>query len=79
MHVHVTPEGRPAGLLTETRRSLLRGPSGITGQGSRHGILKLKTPHPATESLCAAAMSTNRLINYKVKKVTSESRPFIVN
>ena len=62
--VHVTPEGRPAGLLTETRRSLLRGPSGITGQGSRHGILKLKTPHPATESLCARATSTNRLINY---------------
>ena len=56
--------GPPCWPLTETRCSLLRGPSGITGQGSRHGILKLKTPHPATESLCARATSTNRLINY---------------
>ena len=69
----------PCWPLTETQRSLLRAPGWITGQGSRHGTLGLKTPHPATESLCAAAMSTNRLINYKVKKVTSESRPFIVN
>ena len=69
----------PCWPLTETQRSLLRAPGWITGQGSRHGTLGLKTPHPAMESLCAAAMSTNRLINYKVKKVTSESRPFIVN
>ena len=79
MPLHVTPEGRPAGPVTETRCSLLRGPSGITGQGSRHGILKLKTPHPATESLCASVTSTNRLINYMVKKVTSIFLPFIVN
>ena len=45
----------PAGPLTETPRSLPRGPGGITGQGSRHGTLGLKTPHPATESPCAAA------------------------
>ena len=63
--------GPPCWPLTETRRSLLRGPGRITSQGSRHGTLELKTPHPATESLCGAAMSTNRLINYMVKKVTS--------
>ena len=69
MRVHVTPAGRPAGPLTETRRSLLRGPGGITGQGSRHHTFGLKTPHPATESLCAEATSTNRLINYIFLKI----------
>ena len=58
---------------------ILRGLGGISGHGSRHGTLELKTPHPATESLCGAATSTNRLINYMVKKVTSVFWPFIVN
>ena len=44
-----------------------------------HGTLGLKTPHPATESPCAAATWTNRVINYIVKKVTFVSWPFIVN
>ena len=65
--------GPPYWPLTETRRCLLRGLGGISGQGSRHGTLELKTPHPATESLCATVTSTNRLLNVIFLKINGSN------
>lgn len=66
MYVHVTPEGGPAGPVTETRRSLLRVRvgSGLRDPDTAHFGQRPRTLQPRA---CVPQLSTGGLIHYIFK------------